>query len=130
VIFIHLFIFYLQLHIVIGKTSAKVFIDCKMVAEKNVNAAGNITTDGVEVLGRMVRSRENKENSAPVRKARRHAPHTSRITVNTHAHSLGLHNNIFTVRSSLIHFLNLTPGYFSSETEVLQKAVTAGKSFK
>uniref|UniRef100_A0A671TPR1 Collagen type XIV alpha 1 chain n=1 Tax=Sparus aurata TaxID=8175 RepID=A0A671TPR1_SPAAU len=54
-----------KLHIAISKTSAKVVIDCKMVAEKNINAAGNITTDGVEVLGRMVRSRGNKDNSAP-----------------------------------------------------------------
>lgn len=54
-----------KLHIAISKTSARVVIDCKMVAEKNINAAGNITTDGVEVLGRMVRSRGNKDNSAP-----------------------------------------------------------------
>ncbi|XP_061597427.1 LOW QUALITY PROTEIN: collagen alpha-1(XIV) chain-like [Cololabis saira] len=54
-----------KLHIAISKTSAKVFIDCKMVTEKTINAAGNITTDGLEVLGRMVRSRENKDNSAP-----------------------------------------------------------------
>ncbi|XP_016896657.1 collagen alpha-1(XIV) chain isoform X2 [Cynoglossus semilaevis] len=54
-----------KLHISISKTSARVTIDCKLVAEKTINAAGNITTDGQEVLGRMVRSRENKENSAP-----------------------------------------------------------------
>uniref|UniRef100_A0A665U5K9 Collagen, type XIV, alpha 1b n=1 Tax=Echeneis naucrates TaxID=173247 RepID=A0A665U5K9_ECHNA len=54
-----------KLHIAISKTSAKVMIDCKMVAEKSINAAGNITTDGLEVLGRMVRSRGNKDNSAP-----------------------------------------------------------------
>ncbi|KAM9385496.1 collagen alpha-1(XIV) chain [Pholidichthys leucotaenia] len=54
-----------KLHIAISKTSAKVLIDCKMVAEKTINAAGNITTDGLEVLGRMVRSRGNKDNSAP-----------------------------------------------------------------
>ncbi|KAF3706985.1 Collagen alpha-1(XIV) chain Undulin Precursor [Channa argus] len=54
-----------KLHIAISKTSAKLVIDCKMVAEKAVNAAGNITTDGLEVLGRMVRSRGNKDNSAP-----------------------------------------------------------------
>ncbi|XP_047460878.1 collagen alpha-1(XIV) chain [Mugil cephalus] len=54
-----------KLHIAISKTSAKVLIDCKMVAEKAINAAGNITTEGVEVLGRMVRSRGNKDNSAP-----------------------------------------------------------------
>lgn len=65
-----------QLHIAIGKTSARVVIDCKSVAEKNINAAGNITIDGVEVLGRMVRSRGHKDNSAPVRAARAHAGHT------------------------------------------------------
>ncbi|KAG8004825.1 Collagen alpha-1(XIV) chain, partial [Nibea albiflora] len=54
-----------KLHIAISKTSAKVVIDCKMVAEKTINAAGNITIDGLEVLGRMVRSRGNKDNSAP-----------------------------------------------------------------
>lgn len=59
----------LQLHLAISKTSAKVFVDCKMVSEKTVNAAGNISTDGLEVLGRMVRSRGNKDNSAPVRAA-------------------------------------------------------------
>ncbi|XP_063321667.1 collagen alpha-1(XIV) chain-like [Pelmatolapia mariae] len=54
-----------KLHLAISKTSAKVFVDCKMVSEKTVNAAGNISTDGLEVLGRMVRSRGNKDNSAP-----------------------------------------------------------------
>ncbi|KPP78684.1 collagen alpha-1(XIV) chain-like [Scleropages formosus] len=54
-----------QLHLAISKTSVKVIIDCKMVGEKPVNAAGNITTDGVEVLGRMVRSRGVRDNSAP-----------------------------------------------------------------
>ncbi|XP_062266177.1 collagen alpha-1(XIV) chain isoform X1 [Platichthys flesus] len=54
-----------KLHIAISKTSARVVIDCKMVEEKSISAAGNITTDGLEVLGRMVRSRGNKDNSAP-----------------------------------------------------------------
>uniref|UniRef100_A0A667XN69 Collagen type XIV alpha 1 chain n=1 Tax=Myripristis murdjan TaxID=586833 RepID=A0A667XN69_9TELE len=54
-----------KLHIAISKTSARVVIDCKLVAEKGINAAGNITTDGLEVLGRMVRSRGNRDNSAP-----------------------------------------------------------------
>nr|XP_046274514.1 collagen alpha-1(XIV) chain isoform X1 [Scatophagus argus] len=54
-----------KLHIAISKTSARVVIDCKTVAEKAINAAGNITIDGLEVLGRMVRSRGNKDNSAP-----------------------------------------------------------------
>uniref|UniRef100_A0A8C7X7P0 Collagen type XIV alpha 1 chain n=1 Tax=Oryzias sinensis TaxID=183150 RepID=A0A8C7X7P0_9TELE len=53
-----------KLHVAISKTSAKVFVDCKMVSERSINAAGNITTEGLEVLGRMVRSRGNKDNSA------------------------------------------------------------------
>lgn len=57
----------LQLHVAISRTSAKVVIDCKTVAEKSVNAAGNISTDGVEVLGRTVRSRGDRDSSAPVR---------------------------------------------------------------
>lgn len=67
------FVCFTQLHVAISKTNAKVFIDCKMVVEKNINAAGNISTDGVEVLGRMVRSRANKDNSAPVNKELTHS---------------------------------------------------------
>ncbi|XP_041844785.1 collagen alpha-1(XIV) chain [Melanotaenia boesemani] len=51
-----------KLHVAISKTSVKVVLDCSLVGEKSVSAAGNITTDGVEILGRMVRSRNS---SAP-----------------------------------------------------------------
>ncbi|XP_053571296.1 collagen alpha-1(XIV) chain isoform X1 [Bombina bombina] len=54
-----------KLHIVVTKDSTKLIIDCKQVAEKPINAVGNITTEGFEVLGRMVRSRGPKDNSAP-----------------------------------------------------------------
>uniref|UniRef100_A0A803TLQ8 Collagen alpha-1(XIV) chain n=1 Tax=Anolis carolinensis TaxID=28377 RepID=A0A803TLQ8_ANOCA len=54
-----------KLHVVISKTTAKVVIDCKQVSEKMINAAGNITSDGIEVLGRMVRSRGPRDNSVP-----------------------------------------------------------------
>ncbi|XP_070604343.1 collagen alpha-1(XIV) chain isoform X1 [Erythrolamprus reginae] len=54
-----------KLHIVISKTTAKVVIDCKEVGEKIINAAGNITSNGIEVLGRMVRSRGPRDSSAP-----------------------------------------------------------------
>ncbi|XP_043089040.1 collagen alpha-1(XIV) chain isoform X1 [Puntigrus tetrazona] len=54
-----------KLHIAVSKTSALVMVDCKPAGEKSVNAARNISTDGVEVLGRMVRSRGAKDNSAP-----------------------------------------------------------------
>ncbi|XP_063307174.1 collagen alpha-1(XIV) chain isoform X2 [Pelobates fuscus] len=54
-----------KIHIVVTATSTKLVIDCKQIAEKPINTAGNITTDGLEVLGRMVRSRGPKDNSAP-----------------------------------------------------------------
>ncbi|XP_041941676.1 collagen alpha-1(XIV) chain isoform X3 [Alosa sapidissima] len=54
-----------KLHVAISKTAAKVVVDCKMAGEKPINAAGNITTDGVEMLGRMVRSRQRRDDSAP-----------------------------------------------------------------
>ncbi|KAK1789228.1 hypothetical protein P4O66_015173 [Electrophorus voltai] len=55
-----------KLHIAVSKTLALVMVDCSLVGEKPINAAGNITADGLEVLGRMVRSRGAKDNSAPV----------------------------------------------------------------
>ncbi|KAM9852256.1 collagen alpha-1(XIV) chain [Aulostomus maculatus] len=54
-----------KLHVTISKTAVKVVLDCSVVGEKSVGAAGNITTDGLEVLGRMVRSRGRRDNSAP-----------------------------------------------------------------
>uniref|UniRef100_A0A3Q3EL43 Collagen, type XIV, alpha 1a n=1 Tax=Labrus bergylta TaxID=56723 RepID=A0A3Q3EL43_9LABR len=54
-----------KLHVTISKTSVKVVLDCSVAGEKPINAAGNITTDGVEILGRMVRSRGSQDNSAP-----------------------------------------------------------------
>uniref|UniRef100_A0A3B3QVM7 Collagen type XIV alpha 1 chain n=1 Tax=Paramormyrops kingsleyae TaxID=1676925 RepID=A0A3B3QVM7_9TELE len=54
-----------KLHVAVSKVTAKAFVDCKLVGEKSISAAGNISTDGVEVLGRMVRSRGSRDNSAP-----------------------------------------------------------------
>ncbi|KAJ1193884.1 hypothetical protein NDU88_003180 [Pleurodeles waltl] len=54
-----------KIHVVISKTTSKIIIDCKQVGEKPINAAGNISTDGIEVLGRMVRSKGANERSAP-----------------------------------------------------------------
>lgn len=56
----------MQLHVTISKTSVKVMLDCSVVGEKSISASGNITTDGVEILGRMVRSRGRRDSSAPV----------------------------------------------------------------
>uniref|UniRef100_A0A8C9VU57 Collagen type XIV alpha 1 chain n=1 Tax=Scleropages formosus TaxID=113540 RepID=A0A8C9VU57_SCLFO len=54
-----------KLHVAISKITAKAFVDCKQVGEKPISAAGNVSADGQEVLGRMVRSRGTRDNSAP-----------------------------------------------------------------
>uniref|UniRef100_A0A3Q0RV02 Collagen type XIV alpha 1 chain n=1 Tax=Amphilophus citrinellus TaxID=61819 RepID=A0A3Q0RV02_AMPCI len=54
-----------KLHVTISKTSVKVVLDCSVVGEKYILAAGNITIDGMEILGRMVRSRGRQDSSAP-----------------------------------------------------------------
>ncbi|XP_053700196.1 collagen alpha-1(XIV) chain isoform X1 [Synchiropus splendidus] len=54
-----------KLHVTVSKTSVKVVLDCAVVGEKAISAAGNITTDGVEILGRLQRSRGRRDNSAP-----------------------------------------------------------------
>nr|XP_061786873.1 collagen alpha-1(XIV) chain-like isoform X1 [Nerophis lumbriciformis] len=54
-----------KLHVVISKSSASVLVDCHMVSTKTINAAGNISTAGMEVLGKLLRSRGSKDNSAP-----------------------------------------------------------------
>uniref|UniRef100_A0A3Q2Z6X3 Collagen, type XIV, alpha 1b n=1 Tax=Hippocampus comes TaxID=109280 RepID=A0A3Q2Z6X3_HIPCM len=46
-------------------SAASVLVDCQAVSTKAIEAAGNISTAGTEVLGRMVRSRGKKDNSAP-----------------------------------------------------------------
>ncbi|XP_078789565.1 collagen alpha-1(XIV) chain isoform X2 [Oryzias latipes] len=54
-----------KLHVTISKTSVKVVLDCSVVGEKAISASGNITTDGVEILGRMIQPRGKRTSSAP-----------------------------------------------------------------
>ncbi|XP_077162695.1 collagen alpha-1(XII) chain isoform X2 [Paroedura picta] len=42
-----------KVHIVITPTSAKIYIDCVEIMEKPIKEAGNITTDGYEILGKL-----------------------------------------------------------------------------
>lgn len=46
----------LQLHITVSPEKVKLNVDCQEVAEKPVKEANNITLDGYEVLGKMVKS--------------------------------------------------------------------------
>uniref|UniRef100_A0A8C7ZVZ7 Collagen alpha-1(XIV) chain n=1 Tax=Oryzias sinensis TaxID=183150 RepID=A0A8C7ZVZ7_9TELE len=54
-----------KLHVTISKTSVKVVLDCSVVGEKAISATGNITTDGVEMMGRMIQPRGKRISSAP-----------------------------------------------------------------
>ncbi|XP_069462362.1 collagen alpha-1(XII) chain isoform X2 [Ambystoma mexicanum] len=51
-----------KVHIVVSPTFVKAFVDCSEVAEKPIKEAGNISTDGSEVLGKLVKG---DKKSAP-----------------------------------------------------------------
>ncbi|KAG1936321.1 collagen alpha-1(XII) chain [Pimephales promelas] len=53
-----------KLHISISPKNVKLNIDCQEVAEKEIKAANNISTDGYEVLGKMAKSGGSKKQSA------------------------------------------------------------------
>ncbi|XP_073783716.1 collagen alpha-1(XII) chain isoform X3 [Danio rerio] len=53
-----------KLHISISPKNVKLNIDCQEVAEKQIKAANNVSTDGYEVLGKMTKSGGSKKQSA------------------------------------------------------------------
>ncbi|XP_065123394.1 collagen alpha-1(XII) chain isoform X2 [Paramisgurnus dabryanus] len=53
-----------KLHISISPKNVKLNIDCLEVAEKPINAANNVSTDGFEVLGKVAKSGGAKKESA------------------------------------------------------------------
>ncbi|XP_044022471.1 collagen alpha-1(XII) chain isoform X2 [Siniperca chuatsi] len=53
-----------KLHITISPEKVKLNVDCQEVAEKPIKEANNITLDGLEVLGKMVKSGGGKRQSA------------------------------------------------------------------
>ncbi|XP_076612407.1 collagen alpha-1(XII) chain isoform X2 [Chaetodon auriga] len=53
-----------KLHILVSSTSVKLNIDCQEVAEKEIKAAGNTSSDGYQVLGKMSKSIGSKGQSA------------------------------------------------------------------
>lgn len=55
-----------QLHITVSPDKVKINVDCQEVAERPIKAANNITLDGYEVLGKMVRSGGGRRQSATV----------------------------------------------------------------
>ncbi|KAK5852560.1 hypothetical protein PBY51_006413 [Eleginops maclovinus] len=53
-----------KLHILVSSTGVKLNIDCQEVAEKEIKEAGNTSSDGYQVLGKMSKSIGSKGNSA------------------------------------------------------------------
>lgn len=56
----------LQMHITVSPEKVKIYVDCQEVAEKPIKEANNITVEGYEVLGKMVKSAGSKKTSATV----------------------------------------------------------------
>lgn len=50
----------------VSSTSVKLNIDCQEVAEKEIKAAGNTSSDGYQVLGKMSKSISSVGQSATV----------------------------------------------------------------
>lgn len=59
-------LFCLQLHILVSPTKVKLNLDCQEVADKEIKEAGNTSTDGYQVLGKMSKSIGSKGKSATV----------------------------------------------------------------
>uniref|UniRef100_A0A674MXT1 Collagen alpha-1(XII) chain n=1 Tax=Takifugu rubripes TaxID=31033 RepID=A0A674MXT1_TAKRU len=53
-----------RLHITVSPDKVKINLDCQEVAERPIKAANNITLDGYEVLGKMVKSGGGRRQSA------------------------------------------------------------------
>uniref|UniRef100_UPI003AAE1D4A collagen alpha-1(XII) chain-like n=1 Tax=Centroberyx gerrardi TaxID=166262 RepID=UPI003AAE1D4A len=53
-----------KLHILVSPTSVKLNIDCQEVAENEIKAAGNTSSDGYQVLGKMSKSIGSRGQSA------------------------------------------------------------------
>ena len=43
------------MHIVVTSKSVNIYIDCYEFVEKDIKEAGNITTDGYEILGKLLK---------------------------------------------------------------------------
>lgn len=56
----------LQLHISVSPEKVKLNVDCQEVAEKPIKEANNISLDGYEVLGKLVKSAGGRRQSATV----------------------------------------------------------------
>ncbi|KFP29345.1 Collagen alpha-1(XII) chain, partial [Colius striatus] len=44
-----------KVHIVVTSSNVKIYIDCSEILEKPIKEAGNITTDGYEILGKLLK---------------------------------------------------------------------------
>ncbi|NWU54113.1 COCA1 protein, partial [Dromas ardeola] len=44
-----------KVHVVVTSSNVKIYIDCSEILEKPIKEAGNITTDGYEILGKLLK---------------------------------------------------------------------------
>uniref|UniRef100_UPI00398F75D5 collagen alpha-1(XIV) chain-like n=1 Tax=Pristiophorus japonicus TaxID=55135 RepID=UPI00398F75D5 len=54
-----------KVHIAVSRTNVKLYVDCKEIGEKFINVAGKISTEGFEILGKLVKTRGPSSGSAP-----------------------------------------------------------------
>lgn len=81
--------FYLfQIHITISPEKVKLTVDCQEVAEKPIKEANNITLEGYEVLGKMVKSSGSKKTSATVRAKEAKLVKNAKVTSGRGSHSV------------------------------------------
>lgn len=61
-----------KLHIMVSSTGVKLNVDCQPAGEKEIKAAGNTSSDGYQVLGKMSKSGGSARESATVSPTQNH----------------------------------------------------------
>ncbi|XP_072370949.1 collagen alpha-1(XIV) chain-like isoform X2 [Scyliorhinus torazame] len=54
-----------KVHLAVSRTNVKLYIDCQKIGEKFINVAGKISTEGFEMLGKLVKTRGASNGSVP-----------------------------------------------------------------
>lgn len=55
-----------QVHIAVGRSKVRLYVDCRKVAEKPTGEAGSLPTTGFVTLGRLAKARGPRSSSASV----------------------------------------------------------------
>ncbi|XP_064420246.1 collagen alpha-1(XX) chain [Latimeria chalumnae] len=54
-----------KVHVVVSRVQVKLYVDCEQVAQKPVSSLGDVSTEGFEILGQLVKTRGPRSGSAP-----------------------------------------------------------------